>query len=267
VSHPSPAPWGDHELPDPGGHLEFDLGPLEIRVRRVQNELWIAHRLKPDPAVPDTWVDGVPGHTDWSRWALRDEDTQLRLSPALPDRMLVVKVEQPFTLLSRASARVYAGVGASIRVQAVGDRGATDLVEIPVERLSDTWWGDFQSGEPALWLATRARREVPDVLLEPWQIVCTLQLSNTSSDALPVEKLALRVEHLTLFGADDLLWAEEVQVEYRGEDEGSDIEMTGRPPDEAAGASEIASARVQRRGFRARTFAKLKALSPFAAGD
>lgn len=266
MSHPSSAPWGDHDLPDPSEHREFVFGPLEIRVRRVQSEIWIAHRRDTDGAAPDDWDDDAAAPTDWSRWALRDEDTQLRLVPALPDRMLVVKVEQPFTLLNRADARIYTRVGASIQIQAVGDRGATDLVEIPVERLSDTWWGDFRTGESAYWLATRARREVPHELLAPWQIVCTLQLSNRSSDNLSVEKLALRVEHLSVFGSEDRLWAEEVQVEYRGEDEGSDIEMTGRPPGEAAGASKVAAARVKSRGFRARTFEKLKSLSPFGLG-
>jgi len=263
---PSSAPWGDHDVPDQGETLEFSFGPLEVRIRRVKNELWVAHLREGDVPTSGYEAEAALDHTDWSRWALRDETARLRLIPALPDRMLVVKVEQPFTLLRRAQARIYTRVGASVRIQAVGDSGADDLVEIPVERLSDTWRGDFRSGETAYWLATRARREVPGKHLEPWQIVCTLQLTNTSSDALPVEKLALRVEHLSVFESGDRLWAEEVGVVYRGEDEGSDIEMTGRAPAEAEGATEVAPARVRSGGFRARTFAKLKALTPFTVG-
>ena len=265
-THPS-VPWGDHDLPEPGADHTFAFGPLKVRVRRVKNELWVASRR--DAA------EGSAGHRErmpadddpeWSRWALPDQDARLRFTPALPDRMLVVKVEQPFTLLSHATARIYTRVGASVRVQVAGSRGALDLTEIPVERLSDTWWGDFQSGEYALWLATRARRDLTDVRIEPWQIVCTLELVNTSSDSLPVEKLALRVEHLPVFRTGGQLWAGEVRVEYLGADQGSEIEPTGRPPAEAGEAERVAPARVPSMGFRARTFAKLKSLSPFGVG-
>lgn len=264
----TPTPlWGDHDLPAPGAERDFSIGALDVRMRRVKNELWIAHRRRgPEGGEADD-ARWEPEDSEWSRWALRDEELRLRLLPALPDRVLVVKVEQPFTLLSGADARVYSRVAAWVRVQVVGSDGkATDLTEIPIERLSDTWWGDFRAGQPGYWLATRARRELPTEGSEPWLIVCTLQLTNTSEDDLPVEKLALRVEHLAIFGSDDRLFAEEVTVEYLGEDEGSDIDMTGRPPREADGAERIAPARRRTGGFRTRTFAKLKSLSPFGMG-
>ncbi|MCG6989277.1 MAG: hypothetical protein LJF06_14005, partial [Gemmatimonadetes bacterium] len=91
-----------------------------------------------------------------------------------------------------------------------------------------------------------------------------LQLDNLSDDDLVVEKLLVRVEHLSVYEDEDRLWAEEVRVEYHGEAEGSDIRMDDRPPREAAGAREITPARTQARSFKARTFARLRALSGFS---
>jgi hypothetical protein len=88
-----------------------------------------------------------------------------------------------------------------------------------------------------------------------------VQLDNLSEDDLQVEKLSLRVEHLSVYEKEGWLWAEEVRVEYHGEDEGTDIHMDDVPPPEAAGAREISGARVQGRSFKARTFARLRALS------
>lgn len=252
--------WGDRALPAAGETLSLSVGPVHLRIRRVENEIWIAHRHDGDGPAPEEAAD-------WSRWALRKgSEPQLRLSPALPDRMMVVKVEQPFTLLSRAEARIYSRVGAWIRLEVVGERGTWRLTEIPTERLSDTWWGDYRGGETAYWLATKARRQLTDDLFEPWRIMCTLQLSNLSEDDLPVEKLGLRVEHLSVFEKDGRLWAEETQVAYQGEDEGSDIRMDDLPPREAEGAREVTPARTQSTGFRARTFARLRSLSPFGTG-
>jgi len=235
------------------------VGPLVIWLRSVENELWVTHDYAEDDQAPA----GPPDAAEWRRWAFQDVPHHLKVLPAFPDRALVVKPEHPFTLMRHARARVYMRVPLWVRVEAVEEsRGvSTLLTEIPTERLSDTWWGDFQDGELAYWLTTKARRELRSELFEPWLVMSTLQLENHSDGALRVEKLVLRVEHLSIYEKDGLLWAEEVRVEYRGESEGSDIHMDDEPPREAAGARELTPARAQTRSFRARTFARLRALS------
>lgn len=256
--------WGVRPLPALDETVRVDAGPLTLRIRRLANEVRLAsHRADQGPLPEEETLE----ESAWSRWALREgEEFTLRLSPALPDRMLVVKMEQPFTLMSRAEARVYAQVAAWVRVEALGPQGPLRLAEVPVERLSETWWGTFLKGEPAFWLPTRARRALTDDLFEPWMITCTLQLSNRSPDDLPVEKLALRVEHLSVFESRGRLWAEETVVAYLGEEEGSDILMDDRPPREAEEAREVTPARTQSKGFRIRTFERLRAWSPFSTG-
>lgn len=263
-----PAPWGDHPLPGRGQVVRFDIGPLALWVRRVENELWLASRQEDDGQGPMPEGRDTPEDTEWRRWAFEDRPHQIRLAPVFPNRMMVVKTEYPFTLLRRAEARIYMRVGAWVRIQAVDPEGSSSvtLAEIPTEVFSDTWWGDFQEGELGYWLTTKARRELQDDLFEPHLVMAVLQLSNRSTDDLAVEKLALRVEHLSIYEQDGRLWAEETKITYQGEDLGSDIQMDDRPPREAEGAREITPARAQTRGFRSRTFARLKALSPFGMG-
>jgi hypothetical protein len=192
-----------------------------------------------------------------------DEPHHLRIMPVFPDRALVVKPEHPFTLLRRASARIYMRVPVWVRLEAVAERGgaAAVLTEVPTTHLSDTWWGDFLEGEMAFWLSTSGRRVLKPEDFEAHLVISALQMDNRSGDDLRVEKLALRVEHLSIYEKDGWLWAEEVQVHYHGEDEGSEIHMDDRPPHEAADARELTPARAQKRSFRTRTFARLKALS------
>lgn len=256
----TPPPWGDHPAPSEGETSQIVIGPLTLWFRRVKNELWMTlHRSDNGSSDPTP-----PPDVEWGRWALGDIPVTIRLRPVLPDRLLVVKPDLTFTLLKRARARVYARVPVWVHVSTVDRRNEVNhLTDVPTVVLSDTWWGDFNEGELAYWLPTKARRELQDAHFESHMAIAVLQLTNQSQDDLPVEKLALRVEHLSIFETEGRLWAEEVKVDYRGESEGSDIRMDDNPPEEATGAREISPARAQTRGFRARTFTRLKALSGF----
>lgn len=252
--------WGDRATPASGEIQRLGIGPLTLWIKRVENEVWMAHAQTAEGELPPS---EPPEDGKWSRWALRDVATHLRVTPVLPDRPLVVKPEHPFTLLRRASARIYMRIPAWIRVEAVEEEsGRTSvLTEIPTVHLSDTWWGDFLDGELAFWLSTSGRRQLTPELFQTHLVMSAVQLDNLSTDDLQVEKLSLRVEHLSIYEKDGWLWAEEVRVGYHGEDEGSEIHMDDEPPREAAGARELSPARAQKRSFRTRTFARLKALS------
>ncbi|HKJ03101.1 MAG TPA: hypothetical protein VJ997_11620 [Longimicrobiales bacterium] len=252
--------WGDRPAPAPGETQRLGIGPLTLWIKGAEGEVWLAHaRTAAGEAPPSE----PPEEGDWSRWAFHDVAHHLRILPTLPDRPLVVKPEHPFTLLRRAAARVYMRVPAWVRVEVVEDQGGrvSVLGETPTMHLSDTWWGDFQEGELAFWLPTMGRRELTPDLFDTHMVMSVIQLDNLSNDDLRVEKLALRVEHLSIYEKDGWLWAEETRVNYHGEDEGSEIHMDDEPPREAEGAREITPARAQKRSFRTRTFARLKALS------
>lgn len=252
--------WGDRPVPAPGEAQRLDMGPLTLWLKGVDGELWITHTRSQEGEEPDrTLRDDAP----WSRWALHPEQRHLRISPVFPDRHLVVKPEHPFTLMRRASARIYLRVPVWVRVESM-DRpgGRTALItEVPTVALSETWWGDFQDGELAYWLTTEGHSQLTPDLFDTHLVISAVQLDNLSEDDLRVEKLSLRVEHLSIYEKDGWLWAEEVRVEYHGEAEGTEIHMDDNPPPEAAGAREISPARVQSKSLKARTFARLRALS------
>lgn len=252
--------WGDRPLPARGEAQRLRVGPLTVWMRGAGDEVWLAFVRRPGAGEP---ITEPPADAIWSRWALPHGPCHLRIAPAFPDRPLVVKSEHPFTLMRRASARVYGRVPAWVRVEVVTDPGGQRalLTEIPTVALSETWWGDFKDGELAYWLVTPGLRELTPDLFEEHTVLSVVQLDNLSGDDLRVEKLSLRVEHLSIFQKDGWLWSEEVRVEYLGEDEGTEIHMDDVPPREAAGAREISPARHRSRSLKARTFARLMALS------
>lgn len=252
-------PWRAHELPE-DEDLRLRVGPLRIRLVRSSGEVWLAHaRGEEGPDAAPLGDDAV----EWHRWAVPAAVTGVRLVPVFPDRPLVAEPEDTFHLVRGARVRVYVRVPLWVRLELEGTDGS-HLTELPSVVLSDTWFGDFMEGELCYFLPTTARRELLPEHFEEHLVVCPLQLSNTSEDELTVEKLALRVPHLTLFRRGRELWADETRVRYQGDEAGSAIRMSHTPPSEASDATLLTPPRTPvERGFRARTFSRLKSLSGF----
>ena len=261
---PPPEPWGSFVLED-GEERRAVLGPLTLHLERLGDEIRLAHSR--EGAAPDARPSrrGL----EWSRWATRDGAAPLTLTPTFADRPLVVAPEEPFHLLAGASARIYVRVPLWVKVESgppAGPEGTTTLATLPCIPFSDTWWGDTEEGELAHWLTTHARRSLSEALFEPHLAICPLQLMNRSEEDLHVDKVALRVGYLSLYVDEGRIWSDETRVHYQDHDEGSRLEMDGRPPQEAEGARLLAPARHgMGRGFRARTFARLRSIPGWMA--
>lgn len=256
------APWGRHDL-GRGEEREFRLGPLDLRLRRVEEEIWISRRWRDSQGAGESGrrSDQPVDEPEWSRWAVPQESDGVRLDPLFPDRPVVVEPEQPFHLVRGARIRVYVRVPLWVAVGLPAPSSVT-LVKIPTVILSDTWFGNLTEGELAYALPTSARRALRPEVFAPHLAICPLRLGNDVIDALEVKKLCLRVAHLSLFGRGPEIWSDETRVGYRGEDEESDLRITGKAPPEAPDAERIVPPHVPlQRGFTARTFARLAEFS------
>jgi hypothetical protein len=261
-----PAPWGRYELAD-GEPKAVRIGPRDLWLRWRNGEIWLAlGPERPGPAAPgkqggDGPRTSPPEGSGWSRWATARGESEVLLRPIFPDRALVLEPERPFRLLPRATARVYVRVPLWLRVELPVERARDEVVvleEVALTSLSDTWWGGLSQGELAYWLPITARRDMKPELWTSHLAVCPLVMTNRASEDLRVEKLAFRVAHLTLFEEGGRFWADESSVTYHGEGEGTQVEMTGSPPEEARGARRVSEPRAPAsRGMRARTFGRL----------
>ncbi len=276
-----PPPWGFHPL-DEGTVDSLRLGPRQIWFQRSGTEVLAAgvdgYKGGVDPRVDGDVgesTDGPPESGGWSRWATAGEDGEIFIRPAFPDRPLVLSPERPFRLLPRARARVFVRVPLWIHIELRSGRARGEgdeerailLTSVPSVTMSDTWWGDVEEGELAYWLPTTARSKMAPELFAPHLAVCPLHLENEADIDLEVERIAFRVNHLTLFAKGSELWADESRVSYQGDEEASHIEMTGKPPVEAKGARLVAGPREPvLRGLRARTFARFRSFPGLGGG-
>jgi hypothetical protein len=246
--------WGHHRLPGDAPST-LQIGLLWIAAQLRGDEVWLAHG-RAEPGEPTSAAP--PEDSDWSRWAASGAMEGLDILPLPPDRPLVLQPERPFHLLPGANARIYVRVPVWVQVRVPGPRGSL-LQEIPSLVLSDTWWGTFTEGEICYWLHIMARRAAPPEIFLPDRILCPVDLSNQAREELPVEKILLRCQHLSVFKGEGCLWSDEVKIRYKGEEVGSVLEMSGTAPPEAAGATLVSPPRTPpAKGFTARTFARIR---------
>lgn len=251
-------PWGVHHVPD-DDELRIEVGPLALLFSQEAGEIRLG--LDRGGAHGDERAGDrtLPGRR--TRWAPADWSGEVSLAPVFPERPLVVAPEDSFWLLGGAEARIYVRVPLEVRIDALGAERST-LATIPTIVASDTWWGTVEEGELCYWLGTRARRRIDESLFTRHMAICPLQLVNRSGDDLPVDKIALRVEYLSLYAhGGRAIWADVTRVRYTGDADGSRLEMSGTAPEEAPGATLLAPPRERMaRGFRARTFARLRSI-------
>lgn len=255
-------PWREHDL-EGRGPVTVQVGPVRLHLQAVAGEIraaWERSAALEGPWNEDAWVEDA-AELEWTRWAPGRWTGRVALAPAFPDRPVVVTPGDPFHLMGGAEARIYVRLPLWIQLQAVHQDGPVPLASVPTSEWSDTWWGTPEEGELCYWLQTRARRAVTEALFQPHMVVCPLHLVNHSAHDLHVDKIALRVEYLSLYEQDGATWSDATRVRYQGEAEGSRLEMAGKPPREAPQASLLARPRTKMaRGFSARTFARLRSL-------
>lgn len=241
--------WGEYEIPE-GGVGRWRIGPLTLWAERRAYE-WRLTSISDevDPlATAERAVDvfdepeETPPGARVDRIALGQVDGKLRLTPALADRPIVSRPDQPFCILPGEETRFY--VGTPLWVQISTAQGL--LLDLPTARPPDTWFGPSTiSGELCYASRTQARLHLENVTLLPHRAVTKVYLRNNDDTPLLLERFNLPVGHLALYAArDDSLWTPSVRVRREREGQLAGLHIDERPPDQAGEVERLAPPRL-----------------------
>ena len=74
------------------------------------------------------------------------------------------------------------------------------LFEIPLQRLSDTWFGEADNGEPAFSIGNNYDTEFSEVQCYlPWEAISPVEIINNTTGVFELQRLILRVEDFSLY--------------------------------------------------------------------
>ncbi len=175
--------------------------------------------------------------------AIGEKSDVLQVLPALPDLPMVIKPKTKMTVLPGKSVMLYIPVPISLQFYA-GSRKKEHLIfERATEELSQTWFGEFHNG----LLAYSCELELADCLAVPkamsHHIICPVKLVNDAHTILDVQRLLIHSEYLTVYGKDFELFANEVKIKFKGENEISDVQYASQAPSSSIHKSQLNSPR------------------------
>lgn len=257
-------PWAPVDVP-PGRYLHGRIGPLNLWVFPDREEWYAAAtRIPEDPRDERIRIELVaegPRDIDWQRWVAGETGSLACFTPMMPDRPIVVRSGTPLQMIPGSTAHYYIAIPIWIRLT-VGHPRPADLWQGPSQILSNTWFGDPASGELGYALRTGLHSAPVGEDFLPYTVVCPLTIHNVSSSILEFQRLCVHVEYLDIFQGDTYLWANGVQVSFKGDEQFSQIEIEEKPPgiDRPARLLSQARRKVERNLIR-KSFSMLKLFS------
>ena len=236
---------------DTGQTARLEIGPLVLQVCRLEEEWQVAYARADAPADDaNDWQilvnnERLGADADLKRYLFKTASAKLQVVPALADRPVVIRPMTPFYIPSGREATIYVSLPVWLRVQ-VGDPPAT-LEEIPVQRLSDTWFGpSTREGELCYASRTHGRSSLEQLPLRHHRAMTAVIIRNRFEEAMLLERLCLPVKYLALFATQDgLLWTQPVTMIREEDGDMAALEIGTAPPEQIRKPTQVGGSRQE----------------------
>ena len=225
--------WGSYELPVacPG---RWRLGPLSLTIQRLQKEWRVAHEQAAEPYDDSCSVSiGVEAEqpldvADVTRFAMSETSENVTLSPVLADRPVIVRPDDPVSIVPRETAVIFMSTPLWVRVE-IGEPPVT-LTEIPSLRPSDTWFGpSTREGELCYASRITGRLQLSSIQQQPYRATSAVTITNDANSLLDVERFRLPVDYLSVYESPDgMLWTDDVRLTRTGEKDSATLKLEPR---------------------------------------
>jgi hypothetical protein len=165
------APWWSCRDVDEGQGICCTLGPLTLTLLRESDawHLWMSREEWDETQAYEAAVETLqarPEPGDSERFVFGKSPRRLCLRPLLADRSVVVRARQSVFIPPGEEAMLYLSTPVWVSVD-LGEP-ARALREIPVQQLSDTWFGpSTREGELCYAARTHARNHLDEVPRRP----------------------------------------------------------------------------------------------------
>lgn len=204
-------------------HLRF--GPLDLYIENSASEIRVRSMTSND------WMDSsfhyqfpfagmYPKNLlEERRFAYQDHSPTLKILPCLGELPFVVKPDTTFMILPGERAKIYLSTPMSIVLSDALTEQVVD--EIPVLHRVKTWYGETPTnGELCFFTRIHAALIEENLPFRPHRALTHLYIENSSQEPIPIKKLKIPVNYLTLYQDGRGLFVTSslsVKSDYRGE--------------------------------------------------
>lgn len=208
--------WGPQTF-EPGQGLHWDMAGMHLTViRQLREWQFQIHRTDSQDEDNHEWyrdeqLTDAPSD-ELRRFVFRKTSGTLTLLPRLADRSVVIRPVMPLFVPPGQEITFY--VSTPVWVACHVDDQASPLLDIPVVRPTDTWFGrDTVRGEICYSTRVNGRLELGQLLPRPFRAVTPVQISNMGTEIMPVDRVNLPVPFLPVYAAaSGRLWTPTLHV-------------------------------------------------------
>lgn len=236
--------WQSYDLAE-GQTGYWKVGPLKMWITRYANEWKLGtlstHDLedrKVETKIPAT---DVPGEgVEWHRYALKSTSATLTFKPMVSDRPMVIRPESPFSLPSNQETTIF--IASTVWVKVTFGHPESTLVELPVYRPKDTWFGNSPAeGELCYAARTSAKLRLQELSQLSYRAISKVVLKNMVKEDLFLERMKVPMMCLNLYSTQAGQFVTETLI-FEKEKKGEEIKLkTQRPLAKEFGETKIVS--------------------------
>ena len=228
--------WGLRELACQQS-LKIELEGLRLAVTRHVNE-WGVFYDQPGvnaTAATSHWQQQLGDinpdeYKEMARFMFRATHSTLNITPALADRPVITTPTTPLNLPPAEEVTLF--VSSPLWMQIYSEGGTLPLLDIPIQRVSDTWFGrSTQSGELCYASRTHGYLSLQQVPIRMHRAITPVIVKNNADTNLLLERISLPAPNLSLY-ADKAsrLWTETITLERESDGDMASLAIASQPP-------------------------------------
>lgn len=202
----------------PGKTEHFDIGCIRLSATR-KNEGW---HLKTTDNCPDDDIF-LNRESSLDDYFQTGKSNSLIIVPAMPAKPLVFKGTGLY-VLPEQKITIFLKIPLAFQIYFSKVQPENLLKEIIYKRLSDTWFGEPDSGEPAFALGNEFFHQLDEIKITDLEAICPVIIENNSSTILNLQRVIIRDENVTLYKNEDKIVTSAVHVEYKGNEIASSVD-------------------------------------------
>ena len=220
--------WNKYEFSE-GQILLFKAGYAELFVKHISNGWLIKSRVTDEPCAELNVeeVDSIEEDSDVFHFQT-GKSHLLHVVPALPNKAVVFRNNKNIKVSAGQLASMFFRIPLTIQFYVQEVKEENRMLEIPVQRLSDTWFGEADNGEPAFSIGSNYDKTFSEVQPSSWEAVAPVEIVNNTASLLDLQRLILRVEDFSLFLKNGQLLTNHISIDFKGQEHAGSVNLTTR---------------------------------------
>ena len=207
--------------------LLFKAGYEEVLVKHIANGWLIKSHVSDQPAgnLEAEEVEGFENDAEVYHFQT-GKSNELIVVPAFPSKAVVFRNNKNIKISAGESAHLYFRIPLTLQFYFQEVKEENRLFEIPLQRLSDTWFGEEDNGEPAFSIGSNYDIAFADVEAQPWEAIAPVEIINDTTGVLELQRLILRVEDFSMYLKSKQLLSNHVAIGFRGPEHAGSVNLS-----------------------------------------